>query len=221
MNSKKGHHDFGNGIRVPAHRHPNGGGWVADSATVDGSVYVGPNAGVHQLANVFGDCKIKGHSRVFGWAKLSGNVTVSGHASIEGASRCRDNVIVSGRSRVLGGCYITDNAKIKDNSTVITCHIGGNVEICKDAYLIDCELRSGKHTKQPLQAIIGDWIACMESMNRITINLHTMSYNQWYYNLDEILLLDKELFNSGLTDSYKVSILDFLEACKRHHTNTY
>ena len=221
MNPKKGHHDFGNGIRVPAHKHKNGGGWVADSATVDESVYVGPNAQVHQLATVIENCSIKGHSSVFGWANLSGNVTVSGHACVEGSSSCRDDVVISGRSRVLGNSYITDNAKIKDNSTVITCHIGGNAVICKNAYLIDCKLCSGKHTKKPLQVIIGDWVACMESMEKITIDLHTMSYKQWYYNLDEILLLNKHLFNSGLTDSYRVSFQDFLAACKRHHTNTY
>ena len=35
--------DFGNGP-VEAHKHPNGGGWVADSATVDPTAYVGPGA---------------------------------------------------------------------------------------------------------------------------------------------------------------------------------
>ena len=37
--------DFGNGP-VPAHQHPNGGGWVADTATVADRVYVGPLARV-------------------------------------------------------------------------------------------------------------------------------------------------------------------------------
>ena len=31
--------DDGNGP-VPAHKHPNGGGWVADTATVDETAYV-------------------------------------------------------------------------------------------------------------------------------------------------------------------------------------
>ena len=33
----------GNGP-VPAHKHPNGGGWVADTATVADTAYVGANA---------------------------------------------------------------------------------------------------------------------------------------------------------------------------------
>ena len=41
-------HDFqdGNGP-VPARQHPNGGGWVADTAHVDASAYVGPDAWVY------------------------------------------------------------------------------------------------------------------------------------------------------------------------------
>jgi hypothetical protein len=37
--------DFGKGP-VPAHQHPNGGGWVADTAQVADRVYVGPMARV-------------------------------------------------------------------------------------------------------------------------------------------------------------------------------
>ena len=45
-----------NPLGVPAHQHPNGGGWVADTATVLDEVYVGPTA------------------RVFGGAVLGGYV---------------------------------------------------------------------------------------------------------------------------------------------------
>ena len=48
LTSGKGYHmmtqfDFGNGP-VPAHQHPNGGGWVADTAHVDDTAYVGIDA---------------------------------------------------------------------------------------------------------------------------------------------------------------------------------
>ena len=33
-----------NPLGVPAHQHPNGGGWVADAAHVAAHVYVGPDA---------------------------------------------------------------------------------------------------------------------------------------------------------------------------------
>ena len=45
--------DFGAGP-VPAHQHPNGGGWVADTATVSETAYVGPGAKVTDYAEVTG-----------------------------------------------------------------------------------------------------------------------------------------------------------------------
>lgn len=46
-------HDFddGNGP-VPAHQHPNGGGWVAETATVAPGAFVGPAAQVYGTAIV-------------------------------------------------------------------------------------------------------------------------------------------------------------------------
>ena len=57
-------HDFGNGP-VAAHKHPNGGGWVADSATVADSAYVGPDAKVYDDAKVSGNAVVSGNAEVF------------------------------------------------------------------------------------------------------------------------------------------------------------
>ena len=53
-------HDFrdGNGP-VPAHRHTNGGGWVANTAHVHNSAYIGPDARVYGNARVSGDAWVK------------------------------------------------------------------------------------------------------------------------------------------------------------------
>ena len=51
--------DFGFGP-VPAHQHPNGRGWVADTAHVDDSAYIGPDA------RVFGDARVYGGAWVYG-----------------------------------------------------------------------------------------------------------------------------------------------------------
>ena len=55
--------DFGdwNGP-VAAHRHENGGGWVANTASVAPSAYVGPDA------RVYGMARIDDAARVFGKA---------------------------------------------------------------------------------------------------------------------------------------------------------
>jgi hypothetical protein len=49
--------DFGFGP-VPAHQHPNGGGWVSDTAEVSDTAYVGPNA------QVFGNARVSGNARI-------------------------------------------------------------------------------------------------------------------------------------------------------------
>ena len=49
--------DFGNGS-VPAHRHSNGGGWVADTATVNPIAYIGQWARVYGEAQVFDAARV-------------------------------------------------------------------------------------------------------------------------------------------------------------------
>jgi hypothetical protein len=59
--------DFGDGRGpVPAHQHPNGGGWVADTATVCATTYVGPDARVYGNAHISGDAHIYGNARIYG-----------------------------------------------------------------------------------------------------------------------------------------------------------
>ena len=40
------------------HQHPNGGGWVENTARVDASAYVGPDAVVYGDAWVFGNARV-------------------------------------------------------------------------------------------------------------------------------------------------------------------
>lgn len=65
-------HDFGSGP-VPAHQHPNGGGWVADTATVPLTAYIGPSARVYGAARVSGTAWVYGDAQVFGAAQVYGN----------------------------------------------------------------------------------------------------------------------------------------------------
>ena len=60
-------YDFqdGNGP-VPAHQHPNGGGWVADTATVEETAYVGLNAQVYGSALVEGGVELLCDTRISG-----------------------------------------------------------------------------------------------------------------------------------------------------------
>ena len=51
----------GNGL-VPAHQHSNGGGWVADTASVDATVQVSGNARVYGDARVYDNASVSGNA---------------------------------------------------------------------------------------------------------------------------------------------------------------
>ena len=65
----------GNGL-VKAHKHENGGGWVAETANVDKTAFVECNARVSGNASVWGDASVSGNARVWGNARVSGNASV-------------------------------------------------------------------------------------------------------------------------------------------------
>ena len=77
----------GNGP-VPAARHknPNGseGGWVAATAKVDPTAFVGSNARVYDTAWVSGNARVSGKAWVSGNAWVSDNAHVSGKAWVSG-----------------------------------------------------------------------------------------------------------------------------------------
>lgn len=93
-------HDFGSGP-VPAHQHENGDGWVANTAHVDDTVYVGPNA------QVFGNARVCGYVRIVNNAKVY------------------ENAYVDDTSKICEKARIYGNAKIYGNSV-----IGGLVKVC-------------------------------------------------------------------------------------------
>jgi hypothetical protein len=77
--------------------HPNGGGWVADSAEVDETAYVGPGAMVVGASQVRGNAVIEDAAIILGRSVISGNAKVSGGAVIgdkvmDGYARCWDEV---------------------------------------------------------------------------------------------------------------------------------
>jgi len=72
-------HDFGDTFgAVEAHQHPNGGGWVADTATVADTAYVGPKAKVFGYAKVCDNAYITGNAKIYDNACVFGTVWVRG-----------------------------------------------------------------------------------------------------------------------------------------------
>ncbi|PCI57240.1 MAG: hypothetical protein COB36_02955 [Alphaproteobacteria bacterium] len=95
-------HDFedGNGS-VRAHRHPNGNGWVADTATVDDTAYVGVRA------------------RVFGYAKIKDKARIRQYASISGSSIIKDQACIKGQAVIRGSCTINGDVEISGDTVII------------------------------------------------------------------------------------------------------
>ncbi|UWQ53105.1 hypothetical protein [Leisingera caerulea] len=107
--------DFGDGKGpVPAKKHPNGGGWVANTAlvartafvgpraSVGGEAYVGKAARIADDARVWGSATVTDRAVVFEKARVAGNARVSGDARISGAVFLSDNVRVSGGAEIFG-----------------------------------------------------------------------------------------------------------------------
>jgi len=111
--------DFGSG-HVPAHQHPNGGGWVADSARVSETAYIGNNARVSDNAWVYGNARVYDNAWVYGNAWVY------------------DGACVSANARVRSVCTITPIVVSSFEYGVTVCdtiaHIGCK-DVSKDDYI--------------------------------------------------------------------------------------
>ncbi len=112
------------------HYHSNGGGFVAETARVDDSVYVGQNAKVLGYATVTGNAQIKDYATVTGSAKISGNAVVSGHAVVAENATVKDNAIISDSAGVMGNSVISDNARVLESGLVFNDYtVSGNATV--------------------------------------------------------------------------------------------
>lgn len=145
-----------------AHQHPNGGGWVADTASVAKTAFVGRNAYVGGTAVVEGNAKVEdnasvvgkahvsdnarvfGDAEVFGNAKVSGNALVNGFAQVGGFAQVYEDAHVSGEAQVsgtaqvFGSASVFDKAKVEGKAIVRgTAFVGGTAHVYGDATLFD------------------------------------------------------------------------------------
>ena len=123
-------HDFNdmNGP-VPAHKHSNGCGWVADTADVSASAYVGPDALVYGDARVYGNARVCGDALVYGNARVYGDACVSGNARAYGDARVSCNARVSGKAEAT-----------RSPQNIIGLHY--NITVCDDWAIAGCEAHS-------------------------------------------------------------------------------
>ncbi len=101
------------------HQHKNGGGWVANTATVEETAYIGPDARIYGYARISGNAWVFGNARIYGYARISGN------SRIYGTTRVYGNALVSGNARVCGGAWKTSPLYIQGSQHAITnCDFG-------------------------------------------------------------------------------------------------
>jgi len=94
------------------HTHPNGGGWVQNTAKVADTAFVGPDAIVSGNAEVSDKAVVGGSSHVYGNAKIFGDALVSGDA------RVYENAQVSGKAEVYGTAMVSGKAVVFENTKV-------------------------------------------------------------------------------------------------------
>lgn len=124
-------HDFKDGaLRVLAHKHENGGGWVADTASVEPSVYVGRKCEIFNRAIVKGSVRLEGNARISGAAVVSGGVVLSKNAQVYGKAVVRDATKITDDARVFGEAHVSGDSLLFDTASV-----------CESAQLISTTLR--------------------------------------------------------------------------------
>ena len=143
------------------HTNPDGskGGFVADTAEVDSTVFVGPNAAVCGTAKVKRNADIKKNAKVY-WhafvigpldptedrltvtdnARVYGNAIVTGSSRISGNAEVYMNAQVLNKAQVSGNAIVRDYAKIRGSAQArddtLFAHdaiVGGNAQVYGNA----------------------------------------------------------------------------------------
>jgi len=119
------------------HRHPNGGGFVAETARVASTAYVGPNA------MVLDGARVEDHACIKDFAVVLGPKTVvSGNAKIAGKAWVCGDLEVSGNARILEAATVTTDLRTRGGRLEGQAKITGNAVIKGDTYLTLCYARN-------------------------------------------------------------------------------
>lgn len=137
--------------------HSNGGGFVADTANVAATVYVGENAKILGYATVSGNAVIDGHAVVQGNAKVSGNAIIDGYAIVDKNAQVTDNAYVSDYAIISGTSTISGHAKVIDSAYVTNYYLATDYAVIK-GQAICCGASSNNKGSAIGQAIVyGDF----------------------------------------------------------------
>jgi len=109
---------------VPAYRHtnPDGsiGGWVAETALVEPTVYIAPDAQVFEYASVKGNAKILHESYVCEFATVQDSAVVDDYSMVCGNSFIHDDAYVGGQSIIAGDTNIGGYQEVESEIIDVT-----------------------------------------------------------------------------------------------------
>ena len=125
-----GYNDDYEGAKSNGAPHSNGGGWVASTATVASTAYVGPNAKVLGSATVSDNARIEDYAIVKGAAKVYGNAVVKENAMVFTNAEVYGDAVISGSARVFNGSKVYGNAFVTDNAFLISTEVKDNAICC-------------------------------------------------------------------------------------------
>ena len=109
--------DFENGpAKAHRHKNPDGseGGWVADTATVDSTAYVGLDAQIFDRAQVRSQARIYDRAQVYDRAHVLERARVYGQSQVSGCARVYGLAEVFGRAHVFGSTVIGGASRISN-----------------------------------------------------------------------------------------------------------
>ncbi len=99
-------------------KHPNGGGFVADSAKADDTAFVGPNALVLDRAKVLGSARIEDFAVVRDDATVQDRAVVRGHATVTGKAVVKDDARLGGYAWLQEGATVEGHGKVIEHGVV-------------------------------------------------------------------------------------------------------
>lgn len=132
--------DFNDGRGfVPAHRHPNGGGLVAETAWVDPQAYVSRDASVGGYARVYGKVRVEDNARVYGNAVVQGRSVVKEDARVAGDAQVADWATIQGAAKVLECGRVEERAVLEGQAVVRgNALVKGQARLSGRALATDC-----------------------------------------------------------------------------------
>lgn len=125
--------------------HPNGGGFVAATATVSPTAWVDATATVLDQAMVSDDARIEGYALVQHQARIGDSARVGGYAMVGENARVEEQGTVEGHARIWGGTHIYGDALVSGHSALYYTDVYDTAIVTDNTFCWGAELHGTVH----------------------------------------------------------------------------